>query len=57
MFERQGWHLFFLALLLGGASRSEAALLAAAFNHLCIWVHYYITELPGMRRNYARPAE
>lgn len=27
---------------------SKAALLAAAFNHLYIWVHYYFTELPDI---------
>ncbi|MEE2730663.1 MAG: methyltransferase [Pseudomonadota bacterium] len=27
---------------------SEAALLAAAFNHAYIWVHYYFTERPDM---------
>jgi len=32
--------------------RSRAALLAALFNHLYIWVHYYCTELPDMRQIY-----
>lgn len=31
---------------------SKAALLAAAFNHLYIWVHYYCTELPDIRYMY-----
>lgn len=31
---------------------SPAALVAAAFNHLYIWVHYYATELPDIRRIY-----
>ncbi len=31
---------------------SQAALLAAAFNHLYIWVHYYCTELPDMHAIY-----
>jgi protein-S-isoprenylcysteine O-methyltransferase Ste14 len=31
---------------------SAAALCIAAFNHLYIWVHYYTTELPDMRRIY-----
>jgi hypothetical protein len=31
---------------------SQAALLAALFNHLYIWVHYYCTELPDMHRIY-----
>ncbi len=29
---------------------STAALAAAAFNHAYIWVHYYATELPDIRR-------
>lgn len=33
---------------------SKAALLAAAFNHLYIWVHYYCTELPDIRYIYAK---
>jgi hypothetical protein len=33
---------------------SKAALLAAVFNHLYIWVHFYFTELPDIRRIYAR---
>ena len=28
---------------------SKAALIAAGFNHLYIWVHYYTTELPDIR--------
>jgi hypothetical protein len=31
---------------------SAAAFAAAAFNHLYIWVHYYATERPDMRRIY-----
>lgn len=31
---------------------SKAALLVAAFNHLYIWVHFYFTELPDIRRIY-----
>jgi len=31
---------------------SQAALLSAAFSHLYIWVHYFCTELPDMRRIY-----
>ena len=33
---------------------SKAALLAAAFNHLYIWVHYYFTELPDIQFIYGR---
>jgi hypothetical protein len=31
---------------------SKAALLAAAFNHLYIWAHYYFTEKPDMNYIY-----
>jgi protein-S-isoprenylcysteine O-methyltransferase Ste14 len=31
---------------------SVAALSAAAFNHAYIWVHYFCTELPDMKRIY-----
>ena len=31
---------------------SKAALLAALFNHIYIWVHYYYTELPDIRHIY-----
>jgi len=33
---------------------SKAALLAAAFNHLYIWVHFYFTELPDIRSIYGK---
>jgi hypothetical protein len=37
---------------------SKAALLAATFNHLYIWVHYYFTELPDIKHIYgSRPKE
>jgi hypothetical protein len=42
--------LWCIALL----SLSKAALLAAAFNHLYIWVHFYFTELPDIRRIYEK---
>lgn len=31
---------------------SKAAILAALFNHVYIWVHYYFTELPDIKRIY-----
>jgi len=31
---------------------SKGALLVAAFSHAYIWVHYYFTELPDIRRIY-----
>ena len=34
--------------------RSNAALLAAAFQHAYIWVHYYTVELPDMRHIYGQ---
>ena len=39
---------FFLLWVPGVLLASPAALLAAAFNHLYIWVHYYTTEKPDM---------
>jgi hypothetical protein len=33
---------------------SKAALLVAVFNHLYIWVHFYFTELPDIRRIYGK---
>ena len=31
---------------------SKAALIAAGFNHIYIWVHYYTTELPDIQYIY-----
>ena len=45
---------FFVVWLPGLYAASQAALLAAAFNHAYIWVHYYATELPDMRRIYGQ---
>ncbi|HKJ27436.1 MAG TPA: methyltransferase [Anaerolineales bacterium] len=39
------WSLAFL-------TASKAALFAAAFNHLYIWIHYYTTEEPDMQYIY-----
>lgn len=36
---------------------SLAALAAAAFSHLYIWVHYFTTELPDLRRIYGSTAQ
>ncbi|MDR2512974.1 MAG: phosphatidylethanolamine N-methyltransferase family protein [Puniceicoccales bacterium] len=36
---------------------SKAALLAAAFNHAYIWVHYYCTELPDIRIIYGKSGD
>jgi hypothetical protein len=50
-----GMYLFgFLLLWVPGLLfMSRAALLAALFNHLYIWVHYYFTESPDMKYIYA----
>jgi len=43
----------FLGLwVIGFAFLSKAVLLAAAFDHLYIWVHFYFTELPDIRHIY-----
>ena len=36
---------------------SKAALLAVVFNHIYIWVHFYFTELPDIRRIYGQPTQ
>ena len=53
-FTRNGMYTFGLLLvwLPGLYASSQAALLAAAFNHAYIWVHYFCTELPDMKRVY-----
>ena len=45
---------FFLLWIPGVLFQSEAALFAALFNHLYIWVHYYFTELVDIREIYGR---
>ncbi len=56
-FTSNGMYTFgFLALWVPGLLLlSQAALLAAAFNHAYIWVHYYATELPDIRYLYGSP--
>jgi hypothetical protein len=46
-----GMYIFgFMILYLPGLLLlSESALIAALFNHLYIWVHYYCTESPDMK--------
>lgn len=39
---------FFILWAIALVFLSKAALLAAAFNHLYIWIHYYFTELPDI---------
>jgi hypothetical protein len=48
---------FFVLWVPGLWAMSEAALLAAAFNHLYIWVHYLCTEKPDMQRIYNSVAQ
>jgi hypothetical protein len=45
---------FLILWVIAIALLSQAALLAAAFSHLYIWVHYYFTELPDMRQIYRK---
>ena len=40
---------FLLLWIPGLLLLSKAALLAALFNHIYIWVHYYFTEFPDMK--------
>ena len=53
-FTRNGMYIygFFILWVPGLWYASIAALSAALFNHLYIWVHYYATELPDIRRIY-----
>jgi protein-S-isoprenylcysteine O-methyltransferase Ste14 len=53
-FTRNGMYVYgFLLLWVPGLwFASPAALCAALFNHLYIWVHYYSTELPDLKRIY-----
>lgn len=55
-FTSNGMYIFgFLLLWVPGLWwASAAALFVALFNHLYIWVHYFATELPDIRRIYAR---
>ena len=48
----------FLALwVIGLIFTSRAALLAALFNHLFIWAHYFFTELPDIKYIYSAEDE
>ncbi len=53
-YTSNGMYTFgFLGVWLPGLyTASQAALLAALFSHVYIWVHYYCTELPDMKRIY-----
>ena len=45
---------FLILWILALVFLSQAALLAALFNHLYIWVHYYGTELPDIYAIYGK---
>ena len=49
-YTSNGMYIYGLLILWipGLLMQSEAALLAALFNHIYIWVHYYFTELPDI---------
>ena len=53
-FTRNGMYTYGFLLLWVPALwyASMAALCAALFNHIYIWVHYYSTEFPDMKRIY-----
>lgn len=53
-FTRNGMYIFAFLFLWAPAlwNASIAALCAALFNHLYIWVHYFSIELPDMKRIY-----
>ena len=53
-YTSNGMYVFgFLLLYIPGLlALSKAAILAALFNHVYIWVHYYCTELPDMKTIY-----
>jgi len=56
-FTANGMYVYgFLLIWVPGLwSGAVAALVAALFNHLYIWVHYFATERPDMRRIYGTP--
>lgn len=58
-YTRNGMYTFGFLLLWVPAlwHASAAALCAALFNHCYIWVHYYATEQPDMRRIYCEVKE
>ncbi len=47
-------YVFLLLWIPGFFFQSKAALLAALFQHIYIWVHYYSTELPDMKFIYGK---
>lgn len=57
-YTRNGMYIYgvLVVWLPGLFAASSAALLAAAFHHTYIWVHYLCTEKPDMRRIYGDAA-
>jgi len=57
-FTRNGMYTFGILLIWVPALwfASTAALFAALFNHLYVWIHYFATELPDIKRIYNPPA-
>ena len=55
-FTENGMYIYGLMILYlpGLLLFSEAALVAALFNHIYIWVHYYCTERPDMKVIYQK---
>ena len=55
-FTENGMYIYGLMILYlpGLLLFSEAALLAALFNHIYIWVHYYCTERPDLKVIYGK---
>jgi hypothetical protein len=55
-FTRNGMYVYGFLILWVPALwfASLAALSVALFNHLYIWVHYFATELPDIRRIYGQ---
>ena len=45
---------FLIAWVPGVIFHSGAAILVALFSHIYIWVHYYCTEFPDIRRIYSK---
>ena len=46
--------VFLLLWIPGIFFQSKAALIAALFQHIYIWIHYYFTELPDMKFIYGK---
>ncbi|NOZ73900.1 MAG: hypothetical protein GXO90_00760, partial [FCB group bacterium] len=57
-YTSNGMYIFGLTILYlpGLLLTSQAAIIAALFNHVYIWVHYFCTERPDMHEIYGSPA-